>query len=47
MQRIAPGEELPSLHDDIDVTRIKLETVADRPVISAAITLVPEPRNGS
>ena len=29
MPRTAPGEELPSPHDDIDIGRAELETVAD------------------
>jgi hypothetical protein len=42
-----PGEELPTPHDDIDISGIELETVADPAGLSAAIRLVPEPRNGS
>ena len=44
----AAGEKLPAPHNDIDISGVELETVADAAchVISAAIKLVPEPRNG-
>src|SRR6185295_1289016 len=29
MPRAAPGEELPSLHDDVDIGGVELETVAE------------------
>ena len=41
------GELLPPLHGDIDVGRVQFDPVADPPVVSAAISVVPEPMKGS
>ena len=46
MSRGMAGEGLPALHDHIDVGGVELEPQQTRPVISAAIRLVPEPRTG-
>ena len=42
-----PREPLPTLHGHIGHTRVQLDAVADSPVTSAAISVVPERINGS
>ena len=45
--RVFPCELLPALHCHVDIPRIKLDAVATRPTVSAAISVVPLPKNGS
>jgi hypothetical protein len=41
------GEGQPAQHSDVDIGRMSSMAEQDRPVISAAMMVVPEPLNGS
>jgi len=44
---VAAAELLPALYGDLDITGINIDCVYRTPVVSAAISVEPDPTNGS